>query len=143
MPDECYMEITMRESDRPAFERAVNDMLPGWHGVIWSETISEDNVFTGIMEEVSYAWKEELFELAESGFNFYGRHAAGIEYDRAEFVAWGGKLNSLDCDVDEGFVAPFNLRTMKIPSHFKQRVRNFVAAMESMIDYLNEEEQHG
>ena len=91
MGDRCYLNVTVRDADKPAFaeffEMTVEDLEGCWE-----------------VEEANYGLYEELTELAAKGCVFIGWHTSGGEYGSAEFCGIGGEC-SFHETLHEGYLA--------------------------------------
>ena len=138
MGDRCSLDIIMAEKDRPEFEKALNELLPGWGGQIWDDEEVVDGVFEGHMYEANYGLYTELEIIASKGCKFHGSQGAGSEYDAADFVTLNGEVFYAETNQMGEVVAPISLTTFQVNSKTVAELKSFVQGIEEIIDYLNE-----
>ncbi len=90
MGDRCYLEITYRKDDHPAFQKIL-----GWKDSMkWYDDVLEQNdtwihVYA---DEVNYGLMSEREAIAQDGIPFFGWHGAGGDYECCLFAAADGEM---------------------------------------------------
>lgn len=101
MGDRCYLRMTIRKKDLPAFREILG--WPEFGQVEENDAYWADKVFYEIEEsEANYGWYDELNAAAKKDLMLFGYSAPGGSYGPSLFAVVDGHYFGVACDTDRG-----------------------------------------